>query len=236
MTDLNMKNARSIHERILEARTTTGNGAAAFSGKSRSVPLSRRGRIALMTMAALALCVVSVLIVYRPAKLLEVAAQWSNWISPSAGKPAASASAANDDPFTANAAGLGAKTCATTYGALGKILTAGTQFMVQTEVPAGEADKRGLQGLVGMRFGGQGGGAAGIVFAAPNDANCEGEMVRVVPFAQDCSAAARLLPKDSRPLQALAGVAVYGLATGGHAMLLPAASGCVAISVLRSAR
>lgn len=146
----------------------------------------------------------------------------------------AAESAAASDPFLAQASKAGAKACAATYANLGKVLTNGTQFMVQMQAAGHDADRHAIQGVVGMNFRSTkdySGPAAGIVFAAPTAQGCEGSMVRVVPFPQNCEATAALLPQGSKPLQPLSGLAVYALAAGGQAILLPAGNGCVALSI-----
>jgi hypothetical protein len=111
--------------------------------------------------------------------------------------------------------------------------------MVQTQTGKTDADRRSMQGVVGMLYKsekGYSGPASGVVFAAPNGQTCEGDMVRVVPFAQNCQAAEALLPKGSARQEALAGTPVFALPAGGQAILLPAGEGCVAISILRIAQ
>ena len=143
------------------------------------------------------------------------------------------------DPFLAHARQVGANTCSATYADLGKALTEGTQFMVQTQAAKTDIDRHALQGIVGMIFGSSldgnyTGPAAGLVYAAPTIEGCEGTMVRVVPFAQSCASTAALLPNDSQQQQSLSGLPVFALSSGGQAMLMPAGSGCIAISIVRS--
>lgn len=144
------------------------------------------------------------------------------------------------NPFVRHANDASVKTCRDMYGALGEALTAGSQYMVQTETTNTDPDKHSVQGLVGLEYEGQGeydGPAAGVVFATPASGgrNCEGTMVRVVPFQKNCQAAANLLPDGSRQGRTLSGLPVFALPNAGHAMLLPAGSGCVVLSVVRGA-
>ncbi|MCZ0735090.1 hypothetical protein [Phreatobacter sp. AB_2022a] len=129
----------------------------------------------------------------------------------------------------------GIKTCGTVYPALGQLLTEGSQFMVQSSWNRAAPDAHSVLALVGMTYGTA--PAAGVVFASPSGNRCDGNLVRVVPFAEDCNAATRRLPQGSSPAANLAGVAVYNLpAAGGQAMLLAAGTGCVALSILRVER
>lgn len=150
---------------------------------------------------------------------------------------AGKAEAAND-PFLTHAADAGVTACAAVYSSLGQALTNGTDFMVQTQMAANDANKHTLQGTVGMAFrseveGGYKGAAAGVVFASPVAGGCEGAMVRVVPFAQNCETAATFLPSGSKALQPLTGLSHYALSGGGQAILMPSSQGCVAISIVR---
>lgn len=155
---------------------------------------------------------------------------------PAAAQPAAPAGAAQaDPPFLAHTRQAGIKTCGTVYPALGQLLTEGSQFMVQSSWNRTAPDAHSVLALVGMTYGAS--PAAGVVFASPSGTRCDGNLVRVVPFAEDCNAAATKLPQGSTPAANLAGVAVYNLpAAGGQAMLLAAGTGCVALSVLRVER
>lgn len=134
----------------------------------------------------------------------------------------------------ANKAGVVA--CAATYGELGRIVTAGATFSVQTQAAGTDAPSHGIQGLIGMNYSNPTdytGPASGVVLAVPTDDGCEGNMVRIVPFPQSCTAAQALLPHGSTPLDPLSGLPVFGLPTGGQVMFVPAASGCVVVSVAR---
>lgn len=249
---------KSIHERIMSARRPPGDGRDLVNDRGPAVAAKcRQLRILLYSGAGLALAIGCGYGAWQFPVFAETVAQITGHAG--TGKPnmptqpaprgeqrpdtASSAvqadAAAGGDLFTGHANGAGAKACAAVYGALGKALTDGTQFMVQTQSGKTDPDHHALQGLAGMSFkgsqdGGYSGPAAGLVFVAPVAQGCEGNMVRVVPFQQSCEAATALLPKGSQPLQPLSGVPVFELPAGGQAMLLPAGQGCVAISILRA--
>lgn len=150
---------------------------------------------------------------------------------------AASAKDGSGEPFIKHASDAGVRVCAPTYAALGNLLTNGTQYMVQTQTGKTEADRHALQGVVGMNFKsdkGYSGPAAGLVFAAPVGNACEGTLVRIVPFQQNCQSVTAALPPNSPPQQELAGLQNFQLSTGGQALLLPSGQGCVVISVVRA--
>jgi hypothetical protein len=143
-------------------------------------------------------------------------------------------------PFMLHAEGGGINVCKDTYTALGEALVAGSSYMVQTETASNDPDRHFMQGLVGLIYPARGdysGPAAGLVFAGPNTtgSHCEGSMVRVVPFQQSCQAAVNLMPRGSRQGRQLAGVYIFSLPSGGHAMLLPSGQNCVVLSVVRGA-
>ncbi|ACL62631.1 hypothetical protein [Methylobacterium nodulans] len=242
---------QSIHERIMTARRATDNGRGGLSGLDDAASSRRRWLRPLLYGTTCAILLAGGGFgLYQFPVFAETAAQQVTGKPKAAPQPAprraqpdnaatpAAAATAPADLFLTHANELGVKTCAATYAGLGKALTEGTQFTVQTQTAKADADRYGVQGVVGMAFpsgkGGYSGTAAGIVFAAPTAQGCEGDMVRVVPFAQNCQAAAAFLPKGSQPLQPLSGIAIYALSTGGQAMLMPSGNGCVAISILRS--
>lgn len=253
----------TIEKRIRDASRAAGNRLDAFEMQDISGARPRRWLpLLIYTVAGLVLLAITGLVflaitgvgLYQFPIVAETFAQTTtNQNAPDTGKqkaksqpapkqqqsaqpaPAATAeAAAASDPFLAQATNAGAKTCAATYANLGKVLTGGTQFMVQLLAAGHDVDRHAIQGVVGMNFRSAkdySGPAAGIVFAAPTAKGCEGSMVRVVPFPQNCEATAALLPQGSKPLQPLSGLAVYALAAGGQAILLPAGNGCVVLSI-----
>jgi len=155
-------------------------------------------------------------------------------------KGRASTSEKASNPFIRHAEDGGIHACKDTYAALGEALAAGANYMVQTETANNDPDQHSMQGLVGLNYPSQGdysGPAAGLVFVSPiaSGKNCEGSLVRVVPFQQSCQAAANLLPKGSKQGQQLSGVHTFALPNGGNAMLLPSGENCVVLSVVRGA-
>lgn len=156
--------------------------------------------------------------------------------SPSVAQPVTPAAAPPaEQPFVNHIRQAGIRTCGTVYPALGQLLTEGSQFMVQSSWHQGAPDAHAVQALVGMRYGTL--AAAGIVFASPSGNRCDGNLVRVVPFAEDCNTATGKLPQGSTYVANLSGIPVYNLpGTGGQAMLLAAGTGCIALSVLRVER
>ncbi len=156
------------------------------------------------------------------------------------GQPAAvgEKAAVNNELFFNHANKGGVQTCAATYSGLGINLTNGTQYMLQTQFSTKDADKHSVQGLVGMMFNipnGYSGPAAGVVFATPTVQGCEGLMVRIVPLSENCADAEAKLPQGSVRRTVLSGNNVFALSTGGQAILMPAITGCIAISIVRSA-
>lgn len=241
---------QSIYDRLTSPRPDTAT-APQLSPASETHITSSGGRILALAAAALVLVSGGVFFAYENLIGSEASAQNASGKQPqgkAAPQPQArpqqqSAPTASApgiaDPFTAHAAQAAIRTCASTYAALGKALTEGSQYTVQTQTGKTDADRRSVQGVVGMLYkSGEGysAPASGIVFAAPNGQSCEGEMVRVVPFAQNCQAAEALLPKGSARQEELAGIPIFALPAGGQAILLPAGRGCVAISVLRVAQ
>lgn len=235
-----MNEAKSIHQRIMDARRDTG-GDGNMSENHEEPAKKGWVRPLIYTLASITLIAGGGIGLYQFPILGESIAQATDK-QKTAAEPASKSqqgvsAEATADPFLTHARQLGANSCAATYAGLGKWLTDGTQFMVQTQTATAEPDRHSLQGIVGMMFKsdeGYTGPAAGLVFAAPTGQGCEGSMVRVVPFPQTCQAAASLLPQGSQAIQPLSGLPVYALSTGGQAMLVPAGSGCIAISIIRS--
>ncbi|ENN86544.1 hypothetical protein RHSP_64224 [Rhizobium freirei PRF 81] len=240
---MNENEVKSIHQRIMDARRDTG-GDRDLSANHEEPTKKGWRRPLIYAIAAVVVIAAGGIGFYKFPVLGESIAQAMDK-QKAAADPAptpqqrisAEAAPATTDLFLTHAKQAGANSCAATYAGLGNSLTNGTQFMVQTQTAKAEPDRHSLQGIVGMMFKsdkGYSGPAAGLVFAAPTGEGCEGNMVRVVPFQQNCQAAASFLPQGSQAIQPLSGVPVYALGTGGQAMLMSAGSGCVAISIIRS--
>lgn len=155
-------------------------------------------------------------------------------------KPKANTEVAQPDEstnlFLKHAADAGVSACAGVYASLGKALTNGNPFMLQTQSAKENANVHSLQGVVGMSYRsetGYDGLASGLVFAAPVGNSCEGHMVRVVPVPESCQTITGRLPQGSTPLPVLGGIPIYALPGDGQAMLVPAGTGCIAISIAR---
>jgi hypothetical protein len=137
-------------------------------------------------------------------------------------------------PFLAHAKQAGLRACSNVFPVLGQLLTNGAKYNVQTAWRNPEPDNHAVQALVGLDYATQGysGPGAGVVFAAPNGEVCEGTMVRVTPFPKACNEVPAILAQGSTLENTLGQVAVYKLANnGGQALLLPAGSTCVVVSV-----
>ncbi len=244
------KEQQSIHERIMGARRATGDGRDFVQDTGPTAAKKVWLRIVLFSVATVSVLGAACLAVWQfpvfaegaeqPGKL-QPTLQVSPGAAPFTAKDpiAAQVSIQDSDPFTAKATAAGVKSCAATYGALGKVLTDGTQFMVQNQMGANDPDRHALHGLVGMTFHnskdvGYSGPAAGIVFAAPVQQGCQGTMVRVVPLERSCQDVVSFLPKGSEPEQPLEGLPVFSLGGGGQAMLLPSRQGCVVLSIARA--
>lgn len=144
-----------------------------------------------------------------------------------------------ETPFLQHVKQAGLKSCSTVFPVLGELLTNGAKYAVQTAWSNDAADKHAVQALVGMSYTTQSysGPAAGVVFTAPTQSNCEGTMVRVAPFSAACSEVPSILPQGSKLSNNLGPIAVYALGNnGGNALLLPTGTGCVVVSVASAAR
>lgn len=146
------------------------------------------------------------------------------------------ATAQNESPFLTQARQADAKTCAGVYQTLGTVAVEGSQYATQAIWSKTEADNRAIQGMTGMTYsaGTYVGPAAGVVFASPTGEKCEGIMVRVVPFQQSCEAVTALLPRGSAASSKLSEVAIYNADPGLQVMLIPAGTGCTALTILRA--
>lgn len=143
-----------------------------------------------------------------------------------------------ESPFLAHTREAGVSTCSKVYPALGQLLTFGAQYDVHSEWNKEDPDRHPMQGLVGLNYTtpSYNGVAAGLVFATPTGASCEGVMVRIAPFARKCTDVSKTLPSGSSLGMTLSQINVYNLANnGGQALLLPFGESCIAISVTRAA-
>lgn len=152
---------------------------------------------------------------------------------------AATKSPQADTLFAAHANQAGIRACGNVFPTLGAVLTAGTQYNIQSDWNASEPDKHAIRSLVGMNIKASDyvGPAAGMIFAAPMESGCEGTMLRIVPFPQPCQEVAAKLPEESSKKSDLIQTSVYDLGNnGGQLLLLPSgATACVGISILQGA-
>ena len=228
-SDRAMPGKKSIHDRIMGGRPHWAGDDGAPASARRSLP--RGLLLAGLAVALLAVGGIGGLLFARglgfdPASAVNSKAQVATRGTPSGAS----------DPFSAFAAAAGVKTCAQTYAKLGSALIAGSQFVFQTQTSATDPDRHVLQGTIGMRFepnAGFTGQGAGVVLAAPNGTNCEGNSVHVVALKQSCEASVALLPAGSKAMPPLSGLAFFALPKGEHTLLLPVGTGCVAITALR---
>lgn len=141
-------------------------------------------------------------------------------------------------PFVEHVKQAGIKTCGTVFPVLGQLLANGSKYNVQSQWHNSEPDKHSVQALVGMTYASStyAGPAAGLVFASPNGASCEGSMVRIAPFPKKCPEMPATLPAGSTLASTLGPVPVYNLANnGGQVLLLPSDQSCIVISVTQAA-
>lgn len=138
--------------------------------------------------------------------------------------------------FFEHASKGGAGACSDLYTALGKTITLGSTFAVQTQSATTDPAQHSLQGVMGMNFNNPNdyvGPASGVILAVPTAKGCEGNMVKVVPLPKSCAAAQSTLPEGSSRQTPLLGMDVFALPGGSQAMFMPAASGCVVVTVAR---
>ena len=150
--------------------------------------------------------------------------------------PAPQPSPATADLFTQQAGQVRASTCAGLYAALGNAATAGSAYTLRTEADRDAPNVHPVQGTVGMTYDlpDMRGRAAALVSVAPVGNTCEGQFVRVVPFAVNCSQVLRDFPAGSKPVGDLSGVPFYQLGGGGgQALTIPNGENCVVISIVQ---
>lgn len=154
---------------------------------------------------------------------------------------AASAEKAATPPrnvFDEHALRAGVEQCRELFAQMGESLAAGSIYAAMSNWNDARPDEHAVWSMVGMRFtsGDDAFRAGGLLFAAPTGNGCEASLARVVPSPLDCGQMRDRLPADRRLLTTLEGSEVYGLATGGAVLLVPAATGCVAVTVATGTR
>jgi hypothetical protein len=217
----------------------TGKGNAATVGRGAGSQRAQSPwRYALMGMA-LPLAVIGIAAAwhFHPGWIEALAQSNRQAMQTAAPASATAAASQKDSPFLIQARQAEANTCAGVYHTLGTVAVEGSHYATQAIWSKTEADNRAIQGMTGMTYaaGTYVGPAAGVVFASPTGQKCEGIMVRVVPFQQSCEAVTALLPKGSAASSKLSDVAVYNAADPGlQVMLIPAGTGCTALTILRA--
>ncbi|MCO6181010.1 hypothetical protein [Ciceribacter sp. RN22] len=152
--------------------------------------------------------------------------------------PATTASTQPETPFQEHIAQAGIRSCAQLFPVLGKALTLGSSYAVNTQWNDSSPNSHPVQAVAGMTYdmADYKGQAAGVVFASPVGDNCEGNLVRVAPFPKPCEEMASTLPEGSSLAETLAGTPLYNLANNaGQALLIPTGASCVVVSVARMA-
>lgn len=221
----------SIRDRIMSRAAPAP--APAPAAHDATAPAWRPGRQAiLLSLVSMAALVTAVLAAAQfPALRGSFSGHEAAPAAPVAGLPPAA-----ETPFLAHAREAGLKACGTVFPVLGERLSGGARYSLQSRWNASEPDRHAVQSVLGLSINSPdySGPAAGIVYASPNGADCEGTMVRVVPYQKSCDAVAQTLPPGSALSIDLDAVRVYDLADNGRIMLLPSAQNCVAISLAQT--
>ncbi len=197
---------------------------------AKSVPLLSR-RMLVASTVALALAVGALVTLYNLSGLssllgtafAETKTGTQSQLAP--GQPAT--------PFMVQAEKSGLKTCKNLFETLGQALSANTEYSTISQWNKDDPNGHAVQSLVGLKYDTPSykALAAGVVLVAPVGETCEGGMIRVAPYAQDCAAVAKMLPSESAATANLRDVNVFDLSTGGQALLIPMQAGCIAITV-----
>ncbi|MDL2400929.1 hypothetical protein [Rhizobium mayense] len=223
-------NQQSIHDRIMSRNQTSLAVQSAVDDQAR--PQRNWWKTAVLSLLGIAVVGAAGYAAWRYDAV-------GNFISqPAVAETNEANQALADTPFLQHAKRAGLQSCSTVFPVLGELLTNGTQYNVQSKWNSDAADKHAVEALVGMNYASQGysGPAAGIVFAAPVAAGCEGAMVRVAPFVAPCTDIPAKFPNGSKLVNNLGQISVYELGNGGgNAMLLPTGNSCVVISVASAA-
>jgi hypothetical protein len=141
-------------------------------------------------------------------------------------------------PFDAHVDQARLKTCAGTFTELGKAASTSDEYMAMSQWSQQQADAHSIQAIVGMAFKSDPtlSTGASIVFAAPVQSGCEGNLVRVVPSTQPCNAAVQSLGLANEQAVTLANVPMATTKAGANVIFLPTANGCVIVTVARGAQ
>lgn len=152
----------------------------------------------------------------------------ASWSGPASAAPYRQEATAN--PIGEHARQLGARKCAAFFGGLGALATQGATYTVQSEVNQAAPDAHGVQGVAGMTYEIEGlGQAATVIFAAPTEAGCEGNLVRVAPFQKTCEEVLALLPPGTVRVGDLSGVPLYH-SNQDRILLVSSGPSCVVVT------
>ncbi|HEV2512621.1 hypothetical protein [Bosea sp. (in: a-proteobacteria)] len=155
-------------------------------------------------------------------------------------QPAADTSkpGASSTPFEAHVDQAKLKTCAGTFSELGKAAAASDEYMAMSQWSQQQADAHSIQSIVGMAFKSDStlSSGASIVFAAPVQGGCEGNLVRVVPSTQPCNLAVQSLGLANEQAVKLVNVPIATTKAGANVIFLSNAGGCVIVTVARGAQ
>ncbi|RDJ20721.1 hypothetical protein DWF00_05505 [Bosea caraganae] len=152
--------------------------------------------------------------------------------------PAAAAKPGEATPFDAHVEQAKLKTCAGTFTELGKAAASSDEYMAMSQWSQQQADAHSIQSIVGLSFKNDPtlSNGASIVFAAPVQSGCEGNLVRVVPSTQPCNVAVQSLGLGNEQAVTLANVPMATTKAGANVIFLPTQSGCVIVTVARGAQ
>lgn len=138
--------------------------------------------------------------------------------------------------FTENATKIGATTRAGFYGALGKDITLGTTFAVQTQTAGSDPAEHATLGLIGMNFNNPNdyaGPGSGVVLAVPTAKGCEGNMVKIVPFPAELRRRPVKSPRGQQQADPAYGHGCLRTARRQPGDVHASAGGCVIVTVAR---
>ncbi|MCL2716510.1 MAG: hypothetical protein FWD68_18580 [Alphaproteobacteria bacterium] len=127
-------------------------------------------------------------------------------------------------------------TCARTFGALGRRISANSAYTAQSEWDSRASNDHSIQALVALTPPPNAPTHqpdAGIVFAAPVGSSCEGHLMRVTPVSENCADIAAKLAKSQGQNSMLGDLSVSAMPNGSQVMLIPFEKSCIAVTVLR---
>lgn len=157
---------------------------------------------------------------------------------PAAAQPQAAAAPQQATVFDDHARQANITTCANLFGALGRGVTVNSTYTAKSQWDSKSGNAHSVQSLVALNQAAPGNAAqpaAGVVFAAPVGSGCEGNLVRITPSPETCSAVAAELAKLNGQSGTLGDLSTLSLPNGAQVMLIPLGNACVAVTALRIA-